>query len=424
MSAIVLDNIYKHYQLYANDYQRLLEIISGRSKAKVIKALDPVSLTINKGQVVGIIGNNGAGKSTLLKLICGTANPSGGQMQVNGRIAALLELGSGFHPELTGHENIYLSAAILGISRAQIENVYDDIIEFSGIGDFIQQPVKTYSSGMFVRLAFALATSVDPDILVIDEALSVGDGHFAKKSFDRIIKFKEADKTILFCSHSMFHIESICDRAIWIDEGQIKMDGPPASVIPVYNATMKVHHNSLKHNSSLEQVNSLEHVNSLAPAHEQEQQNEAAQVNNTGNEAKLSHFIALSMSIDGQGEPVAIAQSGLSTLCVQARFSSDVAIKPPTFALTITDENGFNVASVCTLIDQYPIERDEHGLSNIELSFPTIKLLKGKYFVFAYLMCEQCIFIYDEAPQFARFEVRQQTQELGIVSLEHQWHSG
>ncbi|MCK5697000.1 MAG: ABC transporter ATP-binding protein, partial [Gammaproteobacteria bacterium] len=225
---INLHNVYKHYQLYNNDFQRLKEVITGHSTAEVIKALNPISITIEKGQVVGIIGDNGAGKSTLLKLISGTASPSGGTIETAGRIAALLELGTGFHPELSGHENIYLYGAILGISRTKMDNLYDDIVAFSGVEQFIHQPVKTYSSGMFVRLAFSVATSVDPDILIIDEALSVGDGNFARKSFDRIMNFKESGKTILFCSHSMFHIESICDRAIWIDDGQIKMDGLPA----------------------------------------------------------------------------------------------------------------------------------------------------------------------------------------------------
>lgn len=408
MSTIILDNIFKHYHLYANDYQRLMEVITGKSRAKVVKALEPVSLQVEKGQVVGVIGNNGAGKSTLLKLISGTTNPTGGTVQINGRIAALLELGSGFHPELTGHENIYLSGAVLGISKSRMDEIYDEVVEFSGIGDFIHQPVKTYSSGMFVRLAFSVATSVEPDILIIDEALSVGDGHFARKSFDRIMKFKDSGKTILFCSHAMFHIESICDRAIWIDAGQIKMDGVPASVVPAYNATMKVQHSD---------------VHAITPLEKSKAKTKSdKKVLDASETAKLAKFIRVKVQIEGQSEDNLLAQSGESAVVIQAEYESDFSIQTPNFGITITDENDFNVSSVCTLIDGYKVERDASGVSHVELRFPKIDLLKGKYHVYAYLMCERCILIYEQAPRLAEFEVKQNTQELGIVRLTHTWN--
>lgn len=409
---INLHNVYKHYQLYNNDFQRLKEVITGHSTAEVIKALNPISITIEKGQVVGIIGDNGAGKSTLLKLISGTASPSGGTIETAGRIAALLELGTGFHPELSGHENIYLYGAILGISRTKMDNLYDDIVAFSGVEQFIHQPVKTYSSGMFVRLAFSVATSVDPDILIIDEALSVGDGNFARKSFDRIMNFKESGKTILFCSHSMFHIESICDRAIWIDDGQIKMDGLPASVVTAYNATMKIH-------------KSETHVIEIADT-PTEQEQEKTQENTQG---KLAQFINIEMTIEDSIEPYPnqllnnhqkqCVQSGLSNLIIKVNFESDFSIKAPNFAVTITDESDFNMSSACTLMDNYHINRNSEGITYIELHFPKLNLLKGNYYLYAYLMCEQCIFIYESAPRFAEFEIVQHSNELGIVSLPH-----
>ncbi len=413
---IHLDNIYKHYQLYSNDFQRLKEVITGRSTAEVIKALDPVSLTIEKGQVVGIIGNNGAGKSTLLKLISGTASPSGGNITITGRISALLELGTGFHPELSGHENIYLYGAILGLSRTQMDSLYDDIVAFSGVERFIHQAVKTYSSGMFVRLAFSVATSVDPDILIIDEALSVGDGNFARKSFDRIMSFKESGKTILFCSHSMFHIESICDRAIWIDDGRIKMDGLPASVVSAYNASMKIHKSKTHAIEDIEKSEVLDKPIEHSQEHTQ---------------GKLAQFIKMAMKIDASTEPYPAkllknhhkycVQSGVSSIIIKVTFESNFSIKTPNFAVTITDENDFNIASACTLMDAYSIERDVNGLSHIELRFPKLSLLKGKYYLYAYLMCEQCIFIYESAPRFAEFEIVQSSNELGIVSLAHLW---
>lgn len=185
-------------------------------------ALEPVSIEIKKGEVLGVIGTNGSGKSTLMQLICGVLEPSSGRVQTNGRIAALLELGAGFNPDFTGRENIFLNAAILGLSHQESNKKIDEIIKFSGVEKFIDQPVKTYSSGMYVRLAFSVATSVDPDILVIDEALSVGDGAFARKSFDRIMSLKQKGCTIVFCSHSIYQVEALCQRVLWLDKGKLQ----------------------------------------------------------------------------------------------------------------------------------------------------------------------------------------------------------
>jgi len=192
-------------------------------------------LALKRGEVLGVVGVNGAGKSSLLQLICGVLQPSEGLVQVQGRIAALLELGAGFNPDFTGRENIELNATLLGLSPAEIRQKTPAIIEFSGIGDFIDQAVKTYSSGMYVRLAFAIATSVEPDILVIDEALSVGDGAFARKSFDRIMDLKDQGVTILFCSHNIYQVEALCERAIWLDRGEVKASGPAGDECLQYN---------------------------------------------------------------------------------------------------------------------------------------------------------------------------------------------
>ncbi len=222
--AISLQSVSKIYRTYAHGWDHLWEILTYRTRAQVFQALYPLTLHINHSQVVGIIGKNGAGKSTLLKIVTGTLmSDDGGTRDVSGRIAALLELGTGFHPEMSGRENVYLSGAVIGLSVDEIDQLYDDIVAFAGVEAFMEKPVKTYSSGMFMRLAFAVATCVEPDILIIDEALSVGDGAFARKSFDRIMQFREAKKTILFCSHSLYQVEKICDRVIWLDQGRIQM---------------------------------------------------------------------------------------------------------------------------------------------------------------------------------------------------------
>ena len=197
-------------------------------------ALKDVSFEIKKGETVGIVGRNGSGKSTLLQMICGTLNPTSGNIQTNGRVAALLELGSGFNPEFTGRENVYMNAAVLGLSNEEIDARFDDIAAFADIGEFIEQPVKTYSSGMFVRLAFAVAINVDPEILIVDEALSVGDELFQRKCFSRIEAIKNAGATILFVSHSGTQIVELCDRAILIDEGAQLAIGMPKKIVGRY----------------------------------------------------------------------------------------------------------------------------------------------------------------------------------------------
>ena len=235
--AVIASQLGKTYQLYDRPSDRLKQLLRPDKRYyREFTALTNASFTLARGEVLGLVGRNGAGKSTLLQLVCGTLTPSSGSIQVNGRIAALLELGAGFNPEFSGRENVFLNASVLGLTQKEIEDRYESIVDFSGIRDFIEQPVKTYSSGMYVRLAFSIATSIDPDILIVDEALSVGDGAFARKSFDRIMELKERGTTILFCSHTMYQIETLCTRALWLEHGTVKMDGDPAKVVVEYKS--------------------------------------------------------------------------------------------------------------------------------------------------------------------------------------------
>ncbi len=201
-----------------------------RIEAETLWALNDISLDIHKGESIGIIGHNGAGKSTLLKVISGVIKPAGGKVSVHGKIAPLIELGAGFDDELTGRENIYLNASILGFSKKEIEEKYDSIVEFSEIRDFINTPIKNYSAGMIARLGFSIATEVNPDILIVDEVLAVGDAHFKKKSKERISEFRKRGVTILFVSHSMEEVESLCDKVLWIDHGKSNMIGEAEKV--------------------------------------------------------------------------------------------------------------------------------------------------------------------------------------------------
>lgn len=231
---ISVENLNKEFRIYEKPQDRLLELFLRKPRHQIYKVLSDISFAIADGKSFGIIGNNGAGKSTLLKLLVGTLQPTSGQITTNGQVAALLELGAGFHPEFTGRRNIYLNAALLGVSDDNIAELENGIIEFSGLGDFIDRPVKTYSSGMYVRLAFSIATMVQPDILVIDEALSVGDMAFQKKCVQRMNQFRADEKTMVFCSHSMFHIQELCDTAIWIHEGHIREIGDSDKVVADY----------------------------------------------------------------------------------------------------------------------------------------------------------------------------------------------
>jgi lipopolysaccharide transport system ATP-binding protein len=234
--AISVQNLSKVYRIYAKPEDRLVQMATlGRVRRfQEFTALRDVSLDVRRGETVGIVGRNGCGKSTLLQMIVGTLQPTSGSVAVQGRIAALLELGAGFNGEFTGRENVYMNGAILGFSREEMDARFESIAAFAGIGDFIERPVKTYSSGMFVRLAFAVSTAVEPDILVVDEALSVGDEAFQRKCFARIEAIKERGGTILFVSHGAQTIIQLCDRAVLLDAGEKLLEGEPKLVMGQY----------------------------------------------------------------------------------------------------------------------------------------------------------------------------------------------
>ena len=235
--SLTVNAVAKTYQVYQRPVDRLKQILfrGKRNYCQPFEALRPVSFQARKGEVIGIVGRNGSGKSTLLQLIAGTLIPTQGNVEFSGRVSALLELGSGFNQEFTGKENVYLNAAILGMSRPEIDKKYEDILVFANIGDYINRSVKTYSSGMVMRLAFAVAVACDPDILIVDEALAVGDAVFQRKCFARIMQLKERGTTILFVSHSANLVMEVCDRALLLDRGDVLYQGKPKQVISFYH---------------------------------------------------------------------------------------------------------------------------------------------------------------------------------------------
>ncbi|EHK2401948.1 polysaccharide ABC transporter ATP-binding protein [Clostridium perfringens] len=232
--AIRVKDLTKKYKLYQKRSERLANAFGKEKNIKEFYALKGVSFEISKGECVGIIGHNGAGKSTLLKLLTGVAFPTSGEIEINGRLASMLELGSGFNPELTGMENIYFNGSLNGLTKEDIDGKLKDILEFADIGNFIEQPVKNYSSGMFARLAFAVAINVDPDILIVDEILSVGDVGFQVKCMEKFNEFKKKGKTILYVSHGLGTVKKFCDRAIWLQKGEVVDDGNSVIVVERY----------------------------------------------------------------------------------------------------------------------------------------------------------------------------------------------
>ncbi|MCL4556636.1 MAG: ABC transporter ATP-binding protein, partial [Gammaproteobacteria bacterium] len=324
-TVLMVNKLSKHFKCYAKPADRLWEALGLlRHPIPAFHALSEVSFTLNKGEVLGVIGRNGAGKSTLLQLICGTLQPTSGSVTTTGRIAALLELGSGFNPEFSGRDNVYLNAAVLGLSQAEIEAKFDEIVAFSELAAFIDQPVKTYSSGMFVRLAFAVATSIEPDILIIDEALSVGDGAFSRKSFDRIMALKARGTTILFCSHALYQIEALCDRAIWLKDGKVALLGDTQEVTSSYQAFL----------SQLDQ-GKTQIINDSEPQI----------LDSTSTIPRL-----ISVNIGGTGQREVTEQpmrfvSGMDSIFIDIELSTPITQTPPTVAIVITNESGVQVCS-------------------------------------------------------------------------------
>lgn len=236
MIPVKIDQVGKYYRAYDRPSDRLKDLLLGSRRYRAQWALKDVNLAVKEGESVGIIGNNGAGKSTLLKLVAGVLQPSRGTVQTKGRVTAILALGAGFHPDFTGRENIHYSAELMGISQDEIKQRFQQIVAFSELADYIDRPVKTYSTGMRMRLGFALVTSVDPDILIVDEALAVGDRHFQQKCIERMKAIKENGTTILFCSHSMHHINQFCEKALWLEHGKVQGFGDAKEVVERYVA--------------------------------------------------------------------------------------------------------------------------------------------------------------------------------------------
>jgi lipopolysaccharide transport system ATP-binding protein len=395
--AISARNLGKAYASFASPVKRLGSVLFGRGMPQEsFWALRDLSLDIPKGESLGVIGQNGAGKSTLLQLLCSTLAPTTGTLHVDGRIAALLELGAGFNPDFSGRDNLLLNGPLLGLSRAQLEERLDGIIEFSGVRAFIDQPVKTYSSGMFVRLAFSLATSVDPDILVIDEALSVGDGEFARKSFDRILAMKERGTTILFCSHALYQVEAFCSRVIWLHQGQVRAIGEPHDVVRDYTLFLAA------------QADGASNARATSGT-----------ITQTPGHARITRVETI---LDGVSSTHLSCAAGTGCLEVVIDFESDPELPAPTAGMTFEVGSVMVLSTVVSLSDGVALQRDASGRGRATIRFDKLPLRKGEYFISAYLGNENAIHLYPEAIRIASLRVHDERPEPGVVDLPHSWH--
>jgi lipopolysaccharide transport system ATP-binding protein len=397
--AIHLQGVSKCYRSYARDTDRVLEVITGKPRHQAYYALQPLDLSVYKGQVVGLIGKNGAGKSTLLKLIAGTVQTSSGTLAINGRVSAILELGASFHPDMSGHDNVYLTCAIQGLTRAETQAAYAEIVAFAGIGEFMQRPVKTYSSGMTMRLAFSIATHVNPDILIIDEALSVGDGVFARRSFERIMQFRKAGKTIFFCSHSLYQVEALCDRVLWIDQGRVRKHGAPAEVITAYSEFM--------HSES-----DANHIKAAPGA-----------VATTAAIASTDkpRVLGVEVRVDGELAHAHRARSMRSNVDIHIRVQGAAGLPAPSVGLVWLSGDGREISSMSSKQDGIALTLDAQHQGVAILHVPALPLLKGSYYLDVYLLCEQALMIYEHVAQVAEFTVEQDGLELGLFVMPHRW---
>jgi len=430
-AVISLEGVGKTYKRFAKPSDRFWQAVwpsafrsasqTSAAEANEFVALAPLNLQVQRGEALGLIGRNGAGKSTLLQMVCGTLNPSSGSVVVNGKIGALLELGAGFNPEFTGRENVFLAAAVMGFSGAETDALYESIVEFSGIREFIDQPVKTYSSGMYVRLAFSIATSANPDILVIDEALSVGDGAFAKKSFERIMQLKAQGTTVLFCSHSMYQVESFCDRAVWLDHGQVQMEGPASNVVAAYTDSLRAEVGEGASHAAVTMASPHGEADAKDIGNLDSNALVTLATNATTAPTGLTRILGIEVSADGVLGRELQAVSLQSNVQITVRFESDPTQPCPTFATGFALPDGQIFTSAYTLFDGVTIERDAQGRGQATVVFEKLPLMKGRFSIGAYLFDERALHVYDVVLQAATVVVTQPGVHQGFVQLPHRW---
>ncbi|MBO0452828.1 ABC transporter ATP-binding protein [Candidatus Enterococcus murrayae] len=394
-TVIEINHLTKKYDMYKKPSDRLKEALSPTRKVyhEVFYALNDVNVQVKKGEMIGFIGENGSGKSTILKIITGVLTPSEGEVKIEGNIAALLELGSGFNPEYSGYENIFLNGMVLGFSREEMADKVDDIINFADIGDHLYQPVKTYSSGMFVRLAFAVAINVDPDILIVDEALAVGDLEFQLKCMEKFTELRNAGKTILFVSHDVNAVRRFCDRVYWLKNGVVEAEGETMEITETYENFLKK--KSLKtvdrENSSSEDFSAYDIVEV--------------------NSAEL---------LDGDLQPLEIVEQDSKVVIKVTYNVKDDSIKKPVLGVAIRTVDNNYVCGLNTLLDEESIPWKK-GENIFYLEYEKMALLGGEYYFDVALFEENATVPLVYKTRYLTMFISGKYVGEGIVVLDHKW---
>lgn len=392
-AVVRVSHVSKRFRLFHERHQSLKQSVLNRRRSthEEFWALRDVSFDVREGETFGIVGHNGSGKSTMLKCLTKILQPDEGTLAVDGTVSALLELGAGFHPELSGRENIFLNAAILGVPRKHVQERYDDIVEFSGLEQFIDTPVKNYSSGMFVRLGFAVAVNVDPDVLIIDEVLAVGDADFQAKCGDKLADYRDRGKTIVLVTHAMDDVVRLCKRAAWIDHGRLRMIGPPTEITDAY----------------------------LDTAHE----GRSVQVNDAMRWGTGEVQIAAVELLDEHEKPITIPRSG-DPLAIRFVLTADRPVIDPELVLVVYDQAGTLITEVGTRGRNVHIDQ-VHGERAITLELDRLALTEGTYELTAKVCDESGQREYDVRNRFVRFDVLKSTDsDGGVITLGGTWNLG
>lgn len=376
--AIAVDHISKVYKLYDKPMDRMVETLGLTKKKKYREhfALSDVSFQVKKGECVGIIGTNGSGKSTILKIITGVLNPTGGTLTVNGRIQALLELGAGFNMEYTGIENIYLNGTMNGFTEQEIESRMQDILDFADIGDYVKQPVKTYSSGMFVRLAFSVAINIDPEILIVDEALSVGDVFFQAKCYHKFEEFKKMGKTIIFVSHDLSSVSKYCDRVVLLNQGVKLGEGSPKEMIDDYKRVL-VGQYELPESKSESSLLNDEQIQ-VAVQKKAAKQDTSKLLEYGTKEAVIEQFY---MTDDRGTESKSIIKGSEFTIHMKVRFMAD--LPAPIFAFSIKTVKGTEITGTNTMFEKTFLESVKAGAVK-DITFTQKMSLQGGEYLLSF----------------------------------------
>ncbi|MCC6673214.1 MAG: ABC transporter ATP-binding protein [Planctomycetes bacterium] len=383
----------KTYRLYGSVYDRLRERLPWNRvpRHRPVHALRDVNFDVAPGECVGLVGGNGAGKSTLLKILTGTTFPSAGSYSIRGRVASLLELGAGFHADFTGRENIYMNAAMMGLSRRETHQKYQEILDFSELHEFIDAPIRTYSSGMVCRLGFSVAVATDPDVLIIDEILAVGDMHFQRKCVERIWDYKKRGKTLFFCSHSLYDVRQLCDRAIWLKQGRVEL---MADAVTVTNEYATYEHQLMA---------------------KQDRPSGGAAVPPAADE--LPRIVRAQLVDPRTGLPRHIVQPR-EPVAVRVQVRNGAQRVPLCLAIGFTRSDGILMFAHTTQLDGVEFDFAE-GV--VTLVLPNLKLLSGEFVVPVWLMDGNGVHRFHERPAEQNLLVQNRTKELGYFVQEHEW---